>query len=135
MIYLINNLNKILYQSTVFALVTVIFIISMLTTITSFREIPLKLLESDEMMRPVTQVAVKKEKERLKSLEGMPKETPSIIATVISEKQSNGNINGVALPQNYSGANRNSNASVSSSSDDDEDDHEESHITFVSFFC
>lgn len=52
---------------TVFALVTVIFICSMICTITSFREIPLELMEADELLKPLTQAEVKKEKEKLKS--------------------------------------------------------------------
>lgn len=115
---------------TVFALVTVIFIISLLTTLTSFREIPLKLLESDEMLRPVTQVAVKKEKERIKqTLEGGKMESPALIAPtaiVISEK------NGEVIPPNFTTASRPSNASTSSS-DDDDDDNDEHHITFMMY--
>lgn len=53
---------------TVFTLVTVIFICAMLLTITSFREIPLKLIESDQMLRPITQIVIEKEKERLKAI-------------------------------------------------------------------
>lgn len=110
----------------VFALVTVIFIISMLSTISSFREIPLKLLESDEMLRPVTQVAVKKEKERLKA-----PAAATTTAIVITEKHASGISNGVVV--NYSATNGISNTSISSSSDDDDDhDDDESHITFVS---
>jgi solute carrier family 45 protein 1/2/4 len=51
---------------TVFALVALIFMVSSICTLTSFREIPLNLLESDEMLRPLTTTTVKKEKERLK---------------------------------------------------------------------
>lgn len=46
---------------TVFTLVTVIFIICFFITITSFREIPLPLIENDELMRPLSAVAIKKE--------------------------------------------------------------------------
>ncbi|KAG5680635.1 hypothetical protein PVAND_010129 [Polypedilum vanderplanki] len=119
---------------TVFALVTIIFIICMLTTITSFREIPLKLLESDEMLRPVTQFAVKKEKEKLKALE-LEKKTAlaNIPATsiVVSEK-TNSITDGVSLPPNYSTVSRTSNAS-SSSSDDDDDENDDNHITFMMY--
>lgn len=55
---------------TVFALVTFIFILTMITTLISFREIPLKLLESDEMLKPLTQAAMKREREiRMKIIE------------------------------------------------------------------
>jgi hypothetical protein len=116
----------------VFALVTFIFIFSLLTTLTSFREIPLKLLESDEMLRPVTQIAVKKEKEKLKALEGVKKEAPVLIPTtslVVSEKANGLSVSD--MPPHYSAASRHSNASTSSSEDDD-DEHDENHITFVS---
>jgi hypothetical protein len=95
----------------------------------SFKEIPLKLLESDEMLRPVTQIAVKKEKERLKALEGVQNEVASN-STIGSEK-SNVITNGANMPLNYSTASRNSSASTSSS-DEDDDDHDDHHITFVS---
>lgn len=49
---------------TVFTIVTLVFFFNVLCTVTSFREIPLPLLESDEMLRPVTQSAVKKELDR-----------------------------------------------------------------------
>lgn len=46
---------------TVFGMVTVIFIICYFVTITTFREIPLNLIESDEMLRPLSASAIKKE--------------------------------------------------------------------------
>lgn len=41
--------------ATVFTIVSVIFVLSVILTTTSFREIPLDLMEMDEMLRPVTQ--------------------------------------------------------------------------------
>mgnify|MGYP003391137913 CR=1 FL=1 len=79
------------------------------------------------MLKPVTQVDVKKEKERLKAMEGVKDLSPTT-GTVISEKPAA--LNG--MPSSYSATNNTSNASISSS-DDDEDDHEDSHITFVGF--
>lgn len=111
---------------------TVIFIISMLCTISSFREIPLRLLESDEMMKPLTQMAVKKEKERIKALEG-GKAIIATTATVISEKKlSNGSSNGSLPSIEGVPKTKTSSSSISSSSDDDEDENEDSHVTFVS---
>ncbi|EDW80129.1 uncharacterized protein Dwil_GK24322 [Drosophila willistoni] len=46
---------------TVFGLVTIIFVICYLITITTFREIPLNLIERDELMRPLSEGAIKKE--------------------------------------------------------------------------
>lgn len=55
---------------TVFALVTIIFVLTVAYTLTSFREIPLELLEADEMLRPLTNAAMKKEREfRMKVIE------------------------------------------------------------------
>ncbi|XP_061391727.1 proton-associated sugar transporter A [Musca vetustissima] len=46
---------------TVFALVTVIFFFCYLLTVTTFREVPLKLIEQDDMLRPLSAKAIKKE--------------------------------------------------------------------------
>lgn len=46
---------------TVFSIVTILFLISAVITLTSFREIPLKLMEADELLRPLSRMAVKKE--------------------------------------------------------------------------
>ncbi|XP_004520943.1 proton-associated sugar transporter A [Ceratitis capitata] len=46
---------------TVFGMVTIIFIICFFITITTFREIPLKLIERDEMLKPLSAAAIKKE--------------------------------------------------------------------------
>uniref|UniRef100_A0A182R585 Uncharacterized protein n=2 Tax=Anopheles funestus TaxID=62324 RepID=A0A182R585_ANOFN len=49
---------------TVFTLVVIIFTICLTISLTSFREIPLPLLESDELLRPLTEAVIKKEKAR-----------------------------------------------------------------------
>uniref|UniRef100_A0AAG5DKB9 Uncharacterized protein n=1 Tax=Anopheles atroparvus TaxID=41427 RepID=A0AAG5DKB9_ANOAO len=49
---------------TVFTLVVIIFAICLTVSLTSFREIPLPLLEADELLRPLTETVVKKEKAR-----------------------------------------------------------------------
>ncbi|KAM7344201.1 solute carrier family 45 member 1 [Cochliomyia hominivorax] len=46
---------------TVFALVTIIFVVCFFITITTFREIPLKLIEKDELLRPLSDTAIKRE--------------------------------------------------------------------------
>ncbi|EDW68501.1 membrane-associated transporter protein [Drosophila virilis] len=46
---------------TVFSLVTIIFVICYTITVTTFREIPVKLIERDEMLRPLSEGAIKKE--------------------------------------------------------------------------
>lgn len=46
---------------TVFGLVTIIFIVCYLVTVTTFREIPLKLIEKDEMLRPLSPEVIKME--------------------------------------------------------------------------
>lgn len=50
---------------TVFLIVTIIFVISVICTITSFREVPLSLMERDEMMRPITQEMIDKVKQTI----------------------------------------------------------------------
>lgn len=120
---------------TVFVIVVIIFFCAMLITITSFREIPLRLMEADEMLKPLTQVAVKKEKERLKALENSRGESST---TVVSES-SNGH---VEKPKNeddhtvktYGAANQRDSSSISlgSSSDEEEDDQDET-ITLMMY--
>lgn len=43
---------------TVFNLVAIIYVVTEIITITSFREIPLKMIEADEMLQPITQKVV-----------------------------------------------------------------------------
>lgn len=130
--FLVQHTKYHFHFLSVFALVTVIFILCMLTTITSFREIPLKLLESDDMLLPLTQITVKKEKERLKAIEGgksQLQQTP-VTAMVVTEKlKSNGVSNGDV--KNYTEVVVKSSSSSISSSDDDDDENEESSVTFV----
>uniref|UniRef100_A0A1I8P970 Major facilitator superfamily associated domain-containing protein n=1 Tax=Stomoxys calcitrans TaxID=35570 RepID=A0A1I8P970_STOCA len=52
---------------TVFALVTIIFFFCYLTTVTTFREIPLKLIENDDLLRPLSAKAIKKELQKKNS--------------------------------------------------------------------
>lgn len=49
---------------TVFAIVIILIFFSSIVSLTSFREIPLPLLENDELLRPLTQAAVKQEVDR-----------------------------------------------------------------------
>lgn len=123
----------------VFAIVTIVFLFCLLSTLTSFREIPLKLLESDEMLRPLTAAAVKKEKEKLKAIEGV--KMPSTSATFVNETEykstSNGKPNGMTYVAATSDINHQftkSNGSLSSSSDDDEDESDEgTHVSFMTY--
>ncbi|KAL9703102.1 hypothetical protein quinque_006620 [Culex quinquefasciatus] len=55
-------------EATVFASVVLIVLIGLITTLSSFREIPLPLMESDEMLRPISRAAIEEEKKRLLSL-------------------------------------------------------------------
>ncbi|XP_055596962.1 proton-associated sugar transporter A-like isoform X2 [Uranotaenia lowii] len=50
---------------TVFTIVAVIFIICLILTTTSFREIPLPLMEKDELLRPLTESIIQKERNKL----------------------------------------------------------------------
>lgn len=116
----------------VFAIVTIVFFFCIIITLTSFREIPLRLLESDEMMRPLTHVAVKKEKEKIKALEGLKQ--PTTTAKFMTENEHNG-LNGntyvVANDQQHIAI---SNGSISSSSDDDEDEIDDiMHVSFMTY--
>lgn len=52
---------------TVFGIVIILIFVSCVISLTSFREIPLPLLERDELMRPLTQAAVKQEIDRKKN--------------------------------------------------------------------
>uniref|UniRef100_A0A2M4ACQ0 Putative sucrose transporter n=1 Tax=Anopheles triannulatus TaxID=58253 RepID=A0A2M4ACQ0_9DIPT len=49
--------------NTVFILVTVIFIFCLLVTVSSFREIPLPLMERDELLQPLTERAITEERQ------------------------------------------------------------------------
>lgn len=49
---------------TVFSIVTIIFLISSVLTLTSFREIPLLMMEKDSKLKPISHTDVKKEKEK-----------------------------------------------------------------------
>lgn len=125
---------------TVFALVTIIFTFCMLCTLTSFREIPLKLLESNEMLRPLTQVAVKKEKERLKAMEGIKQPSTSTKFTTENEQQQQPKLNGISGDGVIYAANDRQqqitiiNGSISSSSDDDDDENDEmTHVSFMTY--
>lgn len=121
---------------TVFVLVVIIFFCAMLMTITSFREIPLRLMEADEMLKPLTQVAVKKEKERLKALETSRGESSSV--AVVSEN-GNGHVDKPQVEDDqqvrtYGVANQRDSSSISlGSSDDDEEDEQDESITFMMY--
>lgn len=54
-------------QSTVFSVCTIALLICIISTVTSFREIPLPLLEADVNLRPVTQSEVRQEYEKRKA--------------------------------------------------------------------
>lgn len=46
---------------TLFCLVTLVYIATVIVTVASFREIPLKLIESDSMLQPITQATIENE--------------------------------------------------------------------------
>lgn len=52
---------------TVFGIVIILIFLSSVVSLTSFREIPLPLLEGNELLRPLTQAAVKQELDRKKN--------------------------------------------------------------------
>lgn len=72
---------------TVFVLVLILFLVGCVVTLTSVPEIPLPLMEADELLRPVTNASVKKEKQR-KVYNTMEHVRPEII---LSPKDLNGN--------------------------------------------
>lgn len=124
----------------VFAIVAVVFVFCITITLTSFREIPLRLLESDEMLRPLTQIAVKKEREKIKaSMEGSKQPTTS--ATFVTENELNGldgNQQNGLYGINYVQAKEQnlaiSNGSISNSSDDDEEEIDDiMHVSFMTY--
>lgn len=118
---------------------TLIFAICMIGTLTSFREIPLRLLESDEMLRPLNQVAVKKEKERLKALEINKQPTTSTYFVNENENKEtpNGKLNGMSYIVAKDSVNHHiniSNGSISNSSDEDEDEPDDTtHVSFMTY--
>lgn len=57
--------------STVFSLCTIAVIGCVIITVTSFREIPLPLMEADDLLRPVTQSSVRQEHEMRKKALGI----------------------------------------------------------------
>ncbi|XP_054089289.1 proton-associated sugar transporter A [Zeugodacus cucurbitae] len=72
---------------TVFGMVTIIFIICYFVTITTFREIPLKLIERDEMLRPLSAAAIKKELSKKNNAVYYIKETDALeLETATEEK-------------------------------------------------
>lgn len=52
---------------TVFGIVTIIFVVCYFITVTTFREIPLALIEKDELLRPLSDAAIKKELKKCNS--------------------------------------------------------------------
>lgn len=78
--------------ATVFGVCTIALVICLLFTITSFREIPLSLLETDELLRPVTQCAVRHEHDRRKALA-----TIGPLNILRSQLDSTDNNNGLAV--------------------------------------
>lgn len=46
---------------TLFSMVAIIYVVTEIITITSFREIPLRLVESDKMLQPITQAVIEQE--------------------------------------------------------------------------
>ncbi|XP_055535240.1 proton-associated sugar transporter A-like isoform X2 [Wyeomyia smithii] len=50
---------------TVFTIVTLLFLVGLTLTVTSFREIPLPVMEKDDLLKPLTESTIKKERARL----------------------------------------------------------------------
>lgn len=50
---------------TVFTLVGILFVICLILTVTSFKEIPLPLMEKDELLRPLTESIIKAERAKM----------------------------------------------------------------------
>lgn len=114
---------------TVFTIVSVIFVIGMICTLTSFREIPLKMLETDEMLRPVTQLAVKKERERLKTIDNASR-LPTTSVTYETET----NHSETTHQTSIGSVNREaSNFHKDNSSSDDEEDEADETITMMMY--
>lgn len=85
------------------------------------------------MLRPVTQLAVKKEKERLKGIENFNKESTSSAAYVNDSFVPEAPTNGDLSTKSYmTTSQRDSSISVSSSSDD-EDDEQDDSITMMMY--
>ncbi|EDV95690.1 proton-associated sugar transporter A [Drosophila grimshawi] len=85
---------------TVFSLVTIIFIICYLITITTFREIPLKLIESDELLRPLSETAIKRELKKNNNAIYYIQETTTLELQMANDLKTVDTINGY---QNSSG--------------------------------
>lgn len=63
---------------TVFGIVIILIFLSSVVSLTSFREIPLPLLEGNELLRPLTQAAVKQELDRKKNTVVIVKEVSNL---------------------------------------------------------
>ncbi|XP_058830143.1 proton-associated sugar transporter A-like [Topomyia yanbarensis] len=55
-------------EATVFAIVVVVMVIGLVTSLTSFREVSLPQLEADELLRPITQTTFEAEKRRQQTI-------------------------------------------------------------------
>jgi len=117
---------------TVFVIVAIVFTLSVLCTVTSFREIPLKLIESDELLRPVTQAQIKKELAQNNNPIYIIKESPSVQVTMIPvmvkynhNNNTNNNNFGKTLENTENGINKTSidDGNYTDEDDDDEDDN------------
>lgn len=94
--------------STVFTSCTLILIVTAICTVTSFREIPLPLLEADEQLRPVTQSVVREEYEKRRRNAEIVKD----------QVTANGeNINSVTIE----------------TEDNDSDEGDEAHVTLLQY--
>lgn len=113
---------------TVFTLVAILFFVCLLFTVTAFREIPLKLMESDDLLRPVTQLSVKKEKEKLKAKAALPTTTftESEKSETLNVALAAKDIAGVSNYQSNLNNNNNVESTISLGSDEDDEDIDES---------
>lgn len=109
---------------TVFVIVIVVFIVTFFITVISFREVPLDLMEKDELLRPLSAADIKKELAKHNSAIYYIKETTSLelkLSTLKGAKfVTNGN---VKLPRKNGATNGSmKEVSLSLSSDDDEEE-------------
>ncbi|XP_058832812.1 proton-associated sugar transporter A-like [Topomyia yanbarensis] len=74
---------------TVFTIVGFIFLVCLILTATSFREVPLPVMEKDDLLKPLTEVTIKKERAKiinsLKTIDEKGQPAPQMITNALTE--------------------------------------------------
>lgn len=112
--------------TTVFIICTIAFVGCVITTVTSFREIPLPLMEVDELLRPVTQSAVRQEYEKRKAKSGG-------VVDVLKLQMTNESVNNNSMVSVDHEITRDVEAEDSGKDDEDEEEVDRVHVTLLQY--